>query len=135
MPRIAAVAAAMGDGERESLDAGEAVTDPLGEHDVGGPAGGREPGEPQAGGIDVAVPGLGEQDDPELCQGGVNSGCGPARWASSWHTWPTATPARLAAARILKGLPPAQGRSQCQGPGRVTAEEFLARHLPVHGGS
>jgi hypothetical protein len=44
-----------GNGERESSDAGEAVADPLGEQNVGGAADGGEPGEPQAGGIDVAV--------------------------------------------------------------------------------
>ena len=30
----------------------------------------------------------------------AHSGRGPSRWASSWHTWRTGTPARPAAARI-----------------------------------
>lgn len=45
-----------GHGQRESLDAGEAVTDALGEHDVGGTPHGGQGGESDAGGISALVP-------------------------------------------------------------------------------
>jgi hypothetical protein len=59
-----------GDGERESLDPGEAVADPLGEHDVDGPPGGGEPGEAETGRADGPVPGLAEQPHSQQRQGG-----------------------------------------------------------------
>jgi hypothetical protein len=59
-----------GDGEREPLDPGEAVADPLGEHDVDGPPGGGEGGEAETGRADVAMPGPGKQGDPGQRQAG-----------------------------------------------------------------
>jgi hypothetical protein len=52
------------DGDRQPLDPGEAVADPLGEHDVDGPPSGGERGEAEPGRADVAVPGPAEQNDP-----------------------------------------------------------------------
>ena len=57
------------DGDGESAEAGEPVADLLGEQDVGGPADGGEGGEPETGGVDVALPGFGEQHYSEQCQG------------------------------------------------------------------
>src|SRR5690242_4149327 len=70
MPTTAAVSAAMGTVSESPPNAGETVPDALGEHDVRGPPDGCETGEPEAGGVGGAVPGLGQQDDPDQCDGG-----------------------------------------------------------------
>lgn len=62
------------DGERQPADAGEPVPDVLGEDDVPGPADRGQRREGETGDIDVALPGLGEQDDPDQGEGGPGEG-------------------------------------------------------------
>src|SRR3954467_10067436 len=83
-----------GDGNRECEpgDPGEAVPDPLGQHDVGAPAGSGEGGEHEADCVDLAMPGLGEDDDAEQGEGRpderpdtVAADRGNGQWAEELH--------------------------------------------------
>ncbi|WP_354147613.1 hypothetical protein [Arthrobacter sp. 754] len=59
------MAARDGHGHGERPDSGEAVTDPLGDQDVGGPPDRCQRRDGDAGQVDVALPRLGEEHDAE----------------------------------------------------------------------
>jgi hypothetical protein len=85
-----------GNGDGQAAEAGEPVADVLGQHDVDAPADGGQGREREAGGVDVAPPGLGEHAAADQKPGYANRSRTPrpepanatalSGWLTSAHT-------------------------------------------------
>lgn len=75
------------DGDRQSAQAFEPVTDLLGEHDIGGPPDRCEGSEQQSGRFERAPPRLGQQDNAEQREGGSGQSPPVAGLDSSDAQW------------------------------------------------